>query len=293
MMFDACVIGHITKEIIRIRDKVEREMPGGTAYYSSMSLRSVGLNVAVITKMSRQDRDSLLYELEKTGITVFSRKSKETTVFENTYSGRKLNVRIQRVKAISSPFSPSDLGEVSARVFHIGPLTNRDVCPDLLKAVSMRGDLVSLDIQGLLREIEDSEVRIQDWQEKIEGLAYVDILKADEQEAAILSGEDNLKKAAITLSRLGPKEIIITSGSRGSLIFARGEFHKIPAFPPKKIIDPTGCGDTYMGGYIFRRLRSNDLGQAGTFAATLASLQIERFGALDGTELPRLFGPRD
>jgi len=292
-MFDTCVIGHITKEIIRIKDKVEREMPGGTAYYSSMALRGVGLKVAVITKMSREDRDSLLYELEKTGIIVFCRKSKETTVFQNIYSGRKLHVRVQRVKAVSSPFSPSDLGEVSAKVFHIGPLTSRDVSPDLLKAVSTRGGLVSLDIQGLLREIEDSEVRIQDWREKKEGLAYVDILKTDEEEAAILSGEDNMKKAALTLSRLGPKEIIITSGSRGSLIFARGEFHKIPAFPPKKIIDPTGCGDTYMGGYIFRRLRSNDFSQAGRFAATLASLKIERFGALDGTELPRLFGPQD
>jgi len=292
-MFDTCVIGHITKEIIRIKDKVEREMPGGTAYYSSMALRGVGLKVAVITKMSREDRDSLLYELEKTGIIVFCRKSKETTVFQNIYSGRKLHVRVQRVKAVSSPFSPSDLGEVSAKVFHIGPLTSRDVSPDLLKAVSTRGGLVSLDIQGLLREIEDSEVRMQDWREKKEGLAYVDILKTDEEEAAILSGEDNMKKAALTLSRLGPKEIIITSGSRGSLIFARGEFHKIPAFPPKKIIDPTGCGDTYMGGYIFRRLRSNDFSQAGRFAATLASLKIERFGALDGTELPRLFGPQD
>ncbi len=292
-MFDACVIGHITREIIRIKDKVEREMPGGTAFYTSMALRGVGLKVGVITKMSKQDRDTLLYELRKTGIAVFCRKSTQTTVFENIYSGRKLYVRLQKVKAIASPFSPADLGEVSAKIFHIGPLTNMDVSPDLLKAVSLRGDLVSLDIQGLLREIEDGEVRIQDWSEKREGLAYVDILKADEQEAAILSGEHNMKRAALTLSRLGPKEIIITRGNGGSLIFAHGEFHKIPAFPPKKIIDPTGCGDTFMGGYIFRRLRSNDFSQAGTFAATLASLKTERFGALDGTELLRLFGPRD
>lgn len=292
-MFDACVIGHITREIIRIKDKVEREMPGGTAFYTSMALRGVGLKVGVITKMSKQDRDTLLYELRKTGIAVFCRKSTQTTVFENIYSGRKLYVRLQKVKAIASPFSPADLGEVSAKIFHIGPLTNMDVSPDLLKTASLRADLVSLDIQGLLREIEDGEVRIQDWSEKREGLAYVDILKADEQEAAILSGEDNMKRAALMLSRLGPKEIIITRGSGGSLIFAHGEFHKIPAFPPKKIIDPTGCGDTFMGGYIFRRLRSNDFSQAGTFAATLASLKTERFGALDGTELLRLFGPQD
>lgn len=292
-MFDACVIGHITKEIIRIKDKVEREIPGGTAYYSSMALRSVGLKVAVITKMSREDRDSLLYELEKTGITVFCRKSKQTTIFENIYSGRNLGVRVQKVKAVSSPFSPADLGEVSAKIFHVGPLTNMDVSPDLLKAVSLRADLISLDIQGLLREIEDSEVRIQDWREKREGLACIDILKADEEEAAILSGEENVKKAALALSQFGPREIVITSGSRGSLIFGNGKFHRILAFPPRKIIDPTGCGDTYMGGYISRRLRSNDVSQAGTFAANLASLEIERFGALDGTELPRLFGPQE
>jgi sugar/nucleoside kinase (ribokinase family) len=279
-MFDICVIGHITKEIIRIRDKVETEMPGGTAYYTSMAIRALGLNVAVVTKMSGEHRDRLLFDLERAGIAVFCEKTGQTTTFENIYSGRNLDSRVQRVNAISSSFGRRDLGDISATIFHVGPLTNMDVSVEVLREASSRGELVSLDIQGFLRKVENAEVMETDWSDKEKGLACIDILKADRREAAILSGESEPQKAACMLSRFGPQEVIITDGGRGSLIHADGELHRIPAFHPRKIVDPTGCGDTFMAGYIYQRLRTRDLRKAGRFAAFIASLKLEKFGAL-------------
>jgi sugar/nucleoside kinase (ribokinase family) len=234
MVFDVCVVGHITKETIRIDGRAEREMPGGTAYYASMALRRAGLKVAVLTKVSREDQERLLHDLQKARVTVFCKPSARTTLFENIYSREDLDARVQRVRSVAAPFSSSDLEGISATIFHMGPLTNLEISPDVLEAVSLRGDLVSLDIQGLLRRVTEGEVQEEDWLDKERGLAYVDILKADDREAAVLSGEDDMETAALRLSRLGPKEVIITLGSKGSLILAKGEFHHIPAFRQKR-----------------------------------------------------------
>lgn len=281
MRFHVCVIGHVTRDIIRTGRAV-MEAPGGTAYYTSMALRGLGLTVAVITRVSEKDQDYLLGELKESGITVFYRKSKETTVFENIYQEDNLNYRVQKVRAVASPFSSADLEDVDASIFHFGPLSDRDIAPALLRYVHNKGALVSLDVQGFLRRIEHGEVIEKDWEEKREGLSCVDILKADEREARLLSGEDNIEDAVSGLSKFGPKEVIITLGSSGSLISAGGRLYRIQAFTPERIADPTGCGDTYMAGYLFQRLQGRSPEEAGGFAARVATLKLAIQGPFRG-----------
>jgi sugar/nucleoside kinase (ribokinase family) len=286
-MFDVCVIGHLTTDFLEIDGKTETAMPGGTAFYTSMALRSLGLNVAVITRLSVEDRAMLLGGLEIAGIHVFAAESRQTTVFENIYSRGNLNSRFQRIRSVASPFSFDDLADRSASIFHIGPLTNLDISADFLAAAAAKGQPISLDIQGCLRDVTQGEVRLIDWPEKEKGLAFVDILKTNEEEARILSGETDVNKAALTLAEIGPKEVIITQGNRGSTVFSGHDLFHIPAFPVKQIIDPTGCGDTFMAGYLGERLKSHDITRAGRFAAYLASLKLERFGALQESNVNR------
>ena len=283
-MFDACVVGHVTKDIIRVRGKAVREMPGGTAYYTCMALRSLGLNVAVITKVAAEDQDNLLGELKRCGIAVFCQQSDRTTTFENTYQGVSPDHRIQRVMSIAPSFSPPDLADIRATILHVGPLTKGDVSAKFLEEASHRADLVSLDVQGLVRVVQDGEVQPADWPEKEEGLSHIDILKASEGEATMLTGVHNVERAACRLSSFGPKEVMVTSGRMGSLIFSNGGTQRIPAFPPRALVDPTGCGDTYVAGYICQRLRSADPGRAGRFAAAAATLKLENFGPFRGSE---------
>lgn len=280
MMVDVCVIGHITRDIIRI-GKVEKELPGGVAYYFSMALPSLGASVSLITKCAEEDK-SLLNNLAKRNIGLFYRKSKQTTAFENIYL-KDFNSRVQKVTSLAAPFVPQDIPHVFPKYFHVGPLTNRDIPLDVLKVLSQQSK-VSLDVQGCLRTVAGGTITYSDWREKNEGLTYVNILKADEDEAKILSGEENIERAAERLATYGIDEIVITLGSRGSLIYSKGKFHRIPSFHPKKIVDPTGCGDTYMAGYLFKRLKSFPIFEAGNFAAAVASLKMERYGSFKGTE---------
>ncbi|MFQ5819200.1 MAG: PfkB family carbohydrate kinase [Candidatus Heimdallarchaeota archaeon] len=277
--FDICIIGHVTRDIIRIRD-VTRKIPGGTAYYTSLPLQRLGLNVAVITKLAAEDKTSLLNELKQNGITIFCGESPETTIFENIYHEETRSDRVQKVRAIATSFSPRDIDQVSAPVFHLGPLTKEDIPLKLLEELSKRNVLISLDIQGFIRNIENEIVRESDWAGKQKGLVFVDILKANINEARILTGEDNAEQAASRLAEYGPREIIVTLGNKGSVIYSNKQIYRIPAFPPKKIVDPTGCGDTYIAGYLYQRLRSSDHDKIGRFAAKLATLKLETFGSL-------------
>lgn len=283
-MFDICIVGHITKDLIRIDGKLHREIPGGTAYYTSLALKHLGLKVAVITKVSRADQESLLFDLQRRGIAVCCQESEETTVFENCYRSENFDDRVQTVHAIATPFSPDDVASTDAALFHLGPLTNRDISLDVLQAVSRKGRLVSLDAQGFVRQIEQGKVKAVDWQEKAEGLPYIDLLKAGEQEARVLSGEVEVERVALRLAEYGPVEVIITLGSKGSVIFSEGKFFRIPAIPARKIVDPTGCGDTYMAGYLYHRLHSGDLNTVGRFAAAVATAKLEHCGPFRGDE---------
>lgn len=284
-MYDVCVIGHVTKDLIKIHG-MTREMPGGTAYFTGMALRSLGLNVAVITKVAAGDERALLEPLAMSKVQLFVGHSKFTTTFENIYVSPDWNDRIQKVKAVGDPFFPEDLGKISASVFHLGPLTPAEMRPEFIEEVARLGGLVSLDAQGLTRGIEGETVVPRDWRSKEQGLAHVDILKADDSEATLLSGERDIQRAAQRLADFGPAEVIITTGSSGSLIFANGRFYRIAAVPATSTVDPTGCGDTCVAGYIAHRLKSNDFEKAGRFAARMAFVKLQTFGAVTRDRLP-------
>ncbi len=291
-MFDVCVIGHVTWDHISIPGYSTTRSPGGVAYYTAIALRNLGLETAVITRMARSDTVPLLHELKSVGAVVFCSSSKTTTVFENSYSDNTLDIRDQKLRSVASGFRRRDLNSVSANIFHIGPLTHGDMSSAFLGDVAARGGKVSLDVQGLLRLARDDRIILTDWKQKRKGLGYVDILKADQKEAQILSDRHDPEEAARVLSSFGPPEVIITLGSRGSIIVCDGRTYRIPAFPPRRVVDATGCGDTYVAGYLAQRLISDDIGRAGRFAAALATLKLESSGPFQGShgEVEALLG---
>jgi len=282
-VFDVCVIGHITRDIIRV-GRTTRATPGGTAYYTSMALRRLGLKVAVVTKVAKEDEVPLLRDVRREKIEVFCKKSRISSVFENAYSIENPDARVQRIRSVGTSFTPEDVDEITATSFHVGPLTNQDIPVQLLKQLTTRARIVSLDVQGMLRPARVGPVSEEDWPEKQKGLACVDILKANEKEALVLSGQNTVGRAASALASLGPKEVIITMGSRGSLIYAEQALHRIPCCSPRKTEDPTGCGDTYVAGYVYQRLKGTAPEMAGRFAAAMATLKLEGPGPFSGSE---------
>ena len=185
--------------------------------------------------------------------------------------------------AKADPFTVEQLKDVEANIFHLGSLLSDDFSLDVVKYLSGKG-ILAVDAQGYLREVRGKKVYPVDWTEKTEALKYIDILKVNEHEMEVLTGHKEVKQAAFQLAEWGVKEVLITLGSLGSVIFAEGCFYRIPAYPPKNIVDATGCGDTYVTGYLYMRNKGASYEEAGCFAAAMSTLKLEASGPFNGTE---------
>ncbi len=281
---DIICIGHITHDRIVTPDR-DVHMPGGTSFYFSYGLRHLlgdrkDINYRLITSLAEKDMKSV-EDMRREGIEVEVIPSRETVYFENIY-GANQNNRRQRVRAKADPFTREKLGDISARYIVLGTLLADDFDIDALRYLSERGTLV-VDAQGYLREVRDQKVFAVDWPDKLEALKYIDILKVNEYEAAVLTGEKDLRKSVRRLAEWGPREVLLTMGDLGSLVYSQGLFYVIPAYAPSKVVDTTGCGDTYVMGYLFRRCQGAGIPAAAHFAAAVSSLKLEHTGPFCGT----------
>ncbi len=279
--FDVCAIGHVSRDTIRIGKQVER-LPGGAAYYLTLTLRRLGRQAAVLTKLATHDEPELLDELRGEGAAVIALPSPRTTALENRYETGDSGLRAQRVSAVAAPFEAPDLGTLRARVFHLGPLTNRDMDAVFVKAVATRGE-VSLDAQGLVREVEGGAIVPRSCAQAEESLSHVTMLKVDASEALLLSGERDIGLAARRLAGFGPREVVVTLGGDGALLCCEGRLRHVPAIPVAEPADPTGCGDTFMAAYLHYRLAAEDPQSAARFATAVAALALQRSGPFHGT----------
>ncbi len=276
-----CCVGHITHDKI-ITPQRTQHLNGGTAFYFAHAIaRLPAPRFSLVTSVGADDH-AVIEQLRDLGIDVKLIPGSATVIFENIY-GSNSDHRTQRVLAEADPFCIEDFADVQADIFHLGSLLANDFSPDLIRHLSTQG-LVSLDAQGFLRRVEDTNVLACNWYEKKTCLKNVDILKVNEHEMHVLTGETDVRVAAQCLAGWGVREVIITEGHLGSNIYAEGNLVKIPAYPPRHLADATGCGDTYMAGYLYRRAQGASYHEAGCFAAAMSTLKLEHFGTFCGTE---------
>jgi sugar/nucleoside kinase (ribokinase family) len=280
--FDVCVIGHVARDINTIGGVEHEPSPGGAAYYSTMVYRRLGMRAAVVTRVAEQD-EPLLRELKESGVAVFNLRSEVTTTFRNDYPSGDPDLRIQRVDARAGPIAIAGLPDLRARIWQIGPLTETDVELATIGHCAALGGLVGMDVQGLTRVVVDGKVRASAPRGRSDDLRALDVLKGDEEEMLTYTGDPTVENAVATVRSAGVREVLVTRGSEGATIYGPGAPIPIAAIPPRRTVDATGCGDTYLAAYLARRIKSDDLRECGEFAAAAAAINIEAFGAFRGS----------
>lgn len=123
-------------------------------------------------------------------------------------------------------------------------------------------------------------------------LRRVDAFVLNDSEARLLTKDDNLLSAVQKIHRLGPKYIIVKKGEHGSLVSSPRGLFLAPAFPLQKVVDPTGAGDSFVGGlvgYLASRGGSIDanLKCAVVHGSAVASFCCEGFGLTRTTRITR------
>ncbi|MGB1031304.1 MAG: PfkB family carbohydrate kinase, partial [Flavobacteriales bacterium] len=116
-----------------------------------------------------------------------------------------------------------------------------------------------------------------------EVIAKVDILTVNDEEARQLTGEHSLTMAAKKIMAMGPKFVIIKKGEHGALLFDKERMFFAPALPLDEVVDPTGAGDTFAGGFMgylahSKDLSFNNLKRAIIIGSAMASFTCEKFG---------------
>jgi sugar/nucleoside kinase (ribokinase family) len=115
-------------------------------------------------------------------------------------------------------------------------------------------------------------------------LKRIDILLINEGELRELTGSWNTVRAARDVLKLGPKAVVIKRGEYGFFMFTENQYFVLPAFPVENVVDPTGAGDTFAGGFLGRLAQLDrswnreDLKQACVHGCLLASFTVQDFG---------------
>ena len=282
---DILCIGHITHDrIITPALPLGIDCAGGTAYYVAWAMSHLpldGVSFGVVTAVG-SDLTHEVERLRQAGIDIKAHQSPTSVYFENKY-GLDMNDRTQRVLSKAKPFTIEQLSCEEADVYHLGTLLVDDFSPEVVEYLASKGR-VCIDVQGYLREVRGQQVFAVDWKDKLRVLKSTDILKVNEHETSVLTdGEKDLHRAARLIRSWGVREVLITLGSYGSIIYVDDKFYDIPGFPPRRTIDATGCGDTYAAGYLYARAKGANPEEAGRLAAAMCTLKLEHNGPFCGS----------
>ncbi|MFH0762870.1 MAG: PfkB family carbohydrate kinase [Candidatus Omnitrophota bacterium] len=280
------VLGTVALDTVSTPFGTRKKMLGGSAVHFAMTARlftSVNLVAIVGSDFPKRHIDFL----RQKGIVLTSliKEKGNTFKWEGQYKG-DLNtaLTLNTELGVLSAFRPV-ITEEQKKIRHVF-LANVD--PDIQRHLLERmhsPQLVGLDSMNFwISHKRKALLRL---------LKKVDIYVANDQEARSLSGEGNLIKAARYLYSRGPKMVLIKKGEHGVLFFSSkftpplhagaGFIFALPGYPTDRVVDPTGAGDTFAGGFMgylskVKKIKAPDIRKALAYATVAASFNVEDFG---------------
>ena len=271
--YEVIYVGNYTKDTI-ISPAGLRYVDGGAVNYAAHAAARLGLRVAVVTHLARED-DRVIDKLTRAGIDCFPTYTPTSTLMKLEYPTTNPDIRTLSVAATAGIISASEVENLVAQAGVIGTSLRGEVGLDVIQLMKDKGMLVAADMQGFVRVLRGTELNYEPWDEMHSTLVYVDIVKSDAVEATYLTGETDIYKAAQFYADMGPKEIVLTHKD-GLLVYADGRFYEMGFFPCS-LDGRSGRGDTCIGTYVAKRL-SMSPHEAGIWAAAVTSLKMESLG---------------
>jgi sugar/nucleoside kinase (ribokinase family) len=261
------VIGNLVKDVIAGAPP----RPGGAVFYQARVFSEIehSVDIHLVTRCHPDDRELLLTPLEGFGLSVTWRPARETQMFRFHYEGER---RIMEVDALGDPWTPNDVEGWIAQAIGdaewilLGALTRSDFPRETLAALRRTGRQLLVDGQGFVRRGTLGEL-VRDGEVPPESFASVRVLKLNDAEAKALVG--SLEPTA--LRRLCVPEIVLTLGSKGSLVVTADLAQHVPAPSVDGPVDPTGAGDTFWVTYLVARSEGAGPIDAAQHASTVTS----------------------
>lgn len=276
-IYDAIFVGNYTKDTIITPDGT-RYVDGGGMNYAAHVAARLGLKAAVVTRLAEEDQH-VVEDIRSHGIDCYPVFSPSSTLMTLEYKTYDVDKRSLYVKATAGTIRPADMEGLEAKAVVVSPSIRGEVEPEFFEVMRKRGDiLLSADVQGFVRVLRGESLVYEPWPEMERVLRNLDILKTDAVEAAYLTGENDIEKAAKFFADLGAVEVIL-SHSEGILVHAESKYYHY-RFHAESMNGRSGRGDTCVGSYVSKRLTLPPR-EAGKWSAAATSLKVERLGPFD------------
>ena len=237
------VVGSVALDSVKTPEGETKDALGGSAVYFSLAARlfaRVQLLGVVGTDFPAEHRAML----EGRGIDVSGLKAVEGKTFR--WSGRygkdlncakTLDTQLNVFKTFKPALSED---QKSAPVLFLGNI-DPELQWEVLSQMEHPG-LVACDTMNYWISSKKAALK--------EVLSRVDVFLVNDDEARKLTGEPNAVRAARKLAEWGPQVVVVKKGEHGALLVAGERVYAFPAYPVEKVLDPTGAGDSFAGGFL-------------------------------------------
>ena len=273
------VVGSVAYDSVRTPAGSRERALGGSAVYFSLAA-SYFADVSVVGVVGDDFDEAHVELLRSRGVDVSGLERVEGRTFHwsGVYSTEDVNERetLDTQLNVFAEFNPS-LSE-SHRQADTVFLANID--PSLQLDV-----LNQMDAKPKLAALDSMDFWIQSRRDDLAKVAgEVDALFLDEGEARMLSGERNIVRAAWTLQRMGPRAVVVKRGEHGVLLADGDGLFVAPAFPLDSVVDPTGAGDSFAGGFMGAVSATGDTSPGGlrwaaVLGTVMGSFTVQAFSA--------------
>ena len=272
-------VGTVAFDTIATPSGVADMVIGGSATYSAWAASYLANPIRIVSIIGEDFPEKELALLNKRGV-----DSSGIKVVEGGksfyWSGRYHDNMISRDTLVTdlnvlADFDPVLSPEISQSEFlFLGNLTP-DIQRSVIEQMANRPRVIALDTMNFWLD--------NSWDSLMETIKLVDILIINDEEARQMSGEHSLVKASRKILDLGPRYLVIKKGEHGALLFGDEQVFFAPGLPLLEVVDPTGAGDTFAGGFMGHIARTGDLSfenmrRAIIYGSVMASFCVQAFG---------------
>jgi sugar/nucleoside kinase (ribokinase family) len=231
--------------------------------------------------MAKKD-EHILQPMKDAGVDIYLIPSEVTTYSRVLHESENVDERKLTLVKSAGLISINDVPALDSTCVHLAGISDTEFDMALMQGLKSRGYGLSADMQSFVRHVTPvtHDIQFSDVANKKDIAAMMDKLKLDVVEARILTGTEDMEKAAIIVESWGCPEILITH-SQGVLARVKGVTY-YERFSNSNTSGRTGRGDTTFSAYLSWRL-DHDVATSLKFAAALVSIKMENPGPFKGT----------
>lgn len=270
------VVGSVAFDNIRTPYGHAEDIAGGSAtYFSVTASHFAPVNIVAVVGEDFGDAQMEMFRGRAIDTQGIERAKGKTFRWRGEYNGdmneaRTLETQLNVFQSFSPKIPAAYLNSEFVFLGNIDPALQLHVRRQLPKARLVACDTMNFWINGKPGDLKNT-------------LREVDALIINEGEARMLSGSENLRKAAAAIQSLGPRTLVVKRGEHGAVLFQGDSIFFAPAYPLEQVHDPTGAGDTFAGGFMGYLASRGDLSDASlrralVYGSVMASFSVEEFG---------------